>query len=430
MTNMGKDRFQRVNDVNIKNLLAIFCHKDQMYMHGKYTVSSGSNLVDFIHRPKYIFGMKRLQAFKFELKLTGCQKRLLYRFAGSSRFVYNKALALQKERYEQGEKKLSYAGLCKQLTAWRHAPEMAWLKEVHSQVLQQSLKDLERAYRNFFAKRADFPRRKRRRAKDAFRFPQGCQLDQTNSRIFLPKLGWLRYRNSRQVEGKISNVTASRSGEKWYVSIQTEREVEIPLHPSSSAIGVDVGIAQLATLSDGTVFESVNSFKCHQKRLATLQRRVSKKKKFSQNWKKALQAVNRLHSKIKHIRQNYLHQTTHAISKNHAMVCIEDLQIKHMSKSAAGTQRVPGKNVKAKSGLNKAILDQGWFEFRRQLEYKQQWRGGVVVVVAAKNTSRTCPPCGYVSGENRPTQSQFVCMKCGYENHADMVGAINILRAG
>lgn len=181
---------------------------------------------------------------------------------------------------------------------------------------------------------------------------------------------------------------------------------------------------------DGTIFPPVNSFKTHQQRLAIAQRQLRKKKKFSQNWKKIVFKMGRLHKKITHIRQNYLHQVTHTISKNHAMVCVEELQIKNMSKSASGTLVSPGKNVRAKSGLNKAILDQGWYEFRRQLEYKQQWRGGIVVAVSPQYTSQTCPKCHHVDARNRQIQSQFDCVKCGYKNNADIVGAMNILRAG
>lgn len=401
-----------------------------MYVHIEYTMPTGSNLIDFSHRPKYILEMKRLQAFKFELRLTGGQKRTFYRFAGSCRFVYNKALALQKERYDKGDKKLNYADLCKQLTEWRHQGETIWLKEIHSQVLQQSLKDLERAYQNFFAKRADFPRFKRRGTRDGFRFSQGSQLDQSGSRVFLPKIGWLRYRNNREVLGDVSNVTISRQGDRWYVSIQTERDVLTPVHRSVSAVGVDVGVARFATLSDGTVYEAVNSFAVHQRQLAILQRRASKKTKFSQNWKRAIANVSILHRKISCIRQDYLHKMTSAISKNHAMVCVEDLQVKNMSERASGSLTKPGRKVKAKSGLNKSILDQGWYEFRRQLEYKEVWLGGDVIAVLARNTSRTCPDCNHIAAENRKTQEHFQCVICGYANNADKVGAINILRAG
>lgn len=374
--------------------------------------------------------MKKLQAFRFQLKVSSRKAHELSCFAGSTRFVYNKTLALQKSRYEQGEKKLTYAGMCRQLTLWRKDADMSWLQSCHSQVLQQSLKDLEKAYQNFFAKRAAFPRFKRKGVHDSFRFPQGVRLDQANSRVYLPKLGWVRYRNSKEVLGEIGGVTISRKADKWYVSIQTEREVSQPIHPAATVIGVDMGIARFATLSDGTVFEPRNSFRSNQKRLAAYQRKLSKKVKFSQNWKKTKAKISGLHHTIANIRQDYLHKTTSAISKNHAMVCIEDLQIKNMSKSAVGTIALPGKNVKAKSGLNKAILDQGWYEFRRQLEYKEQWLGGEVIAVPPHYTSQTCPECDYIDDKNRTTQSIFKCRKCNYSENADYVSALNILRAG
>ena len=369
--------------------------------------------------------MKRLQAFKFELQPNGEQARSMRRFAGSCRFVFNKALAMQKTLYESGEKKLGYAGLCKELTAWKSQPETLWLSETHSQVLQQSLKDLERAYKNFFDKRADFPRFKKKGTGDSFRYPQGCKLDQGNSRVFLPKLGWLKYRNSRYVLGAVSNITVSANGGKWFVSIQTEREVEQPVHPATSIVGIDVGITRFATLSDGSHIEPLNTFRKHQQRLARYQRAMSRKTKFSSNWKKAKARVQKIHTRIANARRDFLHKTTTTISKNHAIVCIEDLQVRNMSKSAAGSSDSPGRNVKAKSGLNKSILDQGWFEFRRQLEYKQVWLGGDVLAIHARNTSRTCPACGHVSADNRQTQAKFACVDCGYENNADMVGAIN-----
>ena len=376
--------------------------------------------------------MKRLQAFKFELTPTGEQQRHMCRFAGSCRFVFNKALALQKANHEAGEKFIAYVAMAKQLTAWRRSAETGWLADAPVHPLQHALKDLERAYKNFFAKRAAFPRFKKKGMGDSFRYPDQKQfkIDEANSRVFLPKLGWIRYRNSRELLGTAKNITVSSKGGKWFVSIQTEREVEPPVHPSTSIVGVDVGITRFATLSDGTIFEPINSFKKQQSRLARYQRAMSRKTKFSNNWKKAKAKVTKLHQKIGNIRRDYLHKTTTTISQNHAMVCIEDLQVRNMSKSAAGSTDMPGRNVNAKSGLNKAILDQGWFEFRRQLEYKQAWRGGDVVAVNPRNTSRTCPSCGHVSAENRQTQSHFACINCGFEENADLVGAINILAAG
>ena len=374
--------------------------------------------------------MKRLQAFKYELMPNGEQQRAMRRFAGSCRFVFNKALALQQARYAEGKKKLSYAGLCKHLTEWRKSSETPWLSETHSQALQQALKDLERAYKNFFEKRADFPRFKKKGQSDSFRYPQGSKLDQGNSRIFLPKLGWMRYRNSRDVLGVVKNVTVSSKQGKWFVSIQTEREVETPIHPSTAIVGVDMGIARFATLSDGSYFAPLNRFRRQEKALAKAQRALSRKQKFSNTWKKAKATVQKIHARIGNARRDYLHKATSTISQNHAIVCIEDLSVRNMSKSASGTTVTPGKNVKAKSGLNKAILDQGWFEFRRQLDYKLAWKGGQLIVVPPRNTSRTCPCCGHVAKENRRSQARFSCVSCDFEENADLVGAINVLRAG
>ena len=282
---------------------------------------------------------------------------------------------------------------------------------------------------NFFQKRADFPRFKRKGQSDNFRYPQGCRLDQANNRVFLPKLGWVRYRNSRDVPGTIKNVTVSFSGNRWFVSIQTEREVERPMPNSTTAIGIDVGITRFATMSDGSCIAPLNSFKKHQRRLARVQRAMSRKKKFSNNWKKAYARVQRIHHTIANCRRDFLHKTTTDLCKNHALIIIEDLKVTNMSASAKGTIDNPGRNVRQKSGLNRSILDQGWSEFRRQLEYKQNWNGGMLVAVSPHYTSQTCPACGYVAKDNRKTQAQFACVECGHEANADLVGALNILAA-
>ena len=352
------------------------------------------------------------------------------RFAGACRFVFNRALARQNENHEADNKYIPYGKMASWLVEWKNATETQWLKDSPSQPLQQSLKDLERAYKNFFRKRAAFPRFKKRGQNDAFRYPQGVKLDQENSRIFLPKLGWMRYRNSRQVTGVVKNVTVSQSCGKWYISIQTESEVSTPAHPSASMVGLDAGVAKLATLSDGTVFEPVNSFQKNQKTLARLQRQLSRKVKFSNNWQKQKRKIQRLHSCIANIRRDYLHKVTTAVSKNHAMIVIEDLKVSNMSKSAAGTVSQPGRNVRAKSGLNRSILDQGWYEMHRQLEYKQLWRGGQGLAGPAANTSQSCPGWGHTAKENRLSQSKFRCQVCGYTANADVNGARNILAAG
>jgi len=371
--------------------------------------------------------MQRLQAFKYELMPTGDQQRDMRRFAGSCRFVYNKALALQKANHEAGNEFIRYVEMANQLPAWKS--EFEWLRESPSQALQHALKNLDRAFTNFFEKRAEYPCFKKRGYGDSFRFPQGFKLDQTNSRIFLPKLGWVRYRNSREVLGTVSNVTVSNRNGKWFVSIQTAREVEQPV-AQGNAIGIDLGVVRFATLSNGTVFAPLSRFKQDLAALRKAQQSMSRKKKFSNNWKKAKAKVQRIHVRIANARRDYLHKTSTTTRKNHAMVVVEDLQVSNMSRSAAGTAEQPGRNVRAKAGLNSSILDQGWAEFRRQLDYKMLWAGGVFLAVPPQNTSRTCPCCGHVSSDNRKTQAVFACVDCGYSENADLVGAINILRAG
>ena len=372
--------------------------------------------------------MQLRKAFKFEIMPNGEQIRRIKQFCGCSRFVFNRALAWQNEQYEQDNSvKFSYTKIANLLPHWKK--ELLWLKDCHSQVLQQSLKDLESAFKNFFQKRSDFPKFKKKGLKESFRFPQGCKLEQQNNRLYLPKIGWIRYRNSRDVVGEIKNVTVSQKCGRFFASIQTEFEYEIPTHQGGE-IGIDMGVARFATLSSGKYFEPLNAFKTHKGKLAKLQRRLKNKVKFSQNWQKLKVKIAKLHHKIANCRKDFLHQTSSKISKNHAMIYVEDLQVLNMSKSAKGTAEEHGKNVKQKSGLNRAILDQSWFEFRRQLDYKTQWLGGFLVAVPPQNTSRTCPCCGYTAKENRQTQADFECVECGYTENADVVGALNILERG
>ena len=359
--------------------------------------------------------MEILQAYKFQLRPKTGQESLMRRFAGCCRFVWNKALALEKETYENEGKRLGFSLLCKFLRDWKKENATSFLSEAHSQILQQVLKDLDRAYKNFFEKRAGFPRFKKKGLHDAFRYPQGFKLDESNS---------------RKIEGTPKQVTVSLSAGKWYVSIQTEREVPEPVHPSQSVVGVDMGVARFATLSDGSCIKPLHSFRKHEKKLAKLQRKLAKRVKFSANWRKLKARIQRLHRTIANVRNDFLHKTTTSISKNHALVVIEDLKVQNMSRSASGTLDHPGKNVRVKAGLNKSILDQGWFEFRRQLAYKLAWLGGTLLLVPPQYTSQTCSHCGCVDKSNRVSQAKFKCTACGFECNADHNAALNILAAG
>ena len=368
------------------------------------------------------------RGFKFQLKPNGMQIQLMKQFCGCARYVYNRTLSLERSIYKKDNKhSFKYAEAANRLPDWKK--KNPFLKDCNAQVLQQSLKDLERAYKNFFGKRANFPKYKKKYRHDSIRFPQGVELDEVKQQIRLPKIGWMGYRKSRDIIGTIKNVTVSRRGEKWDVSIQTEYEV-VSSAPNPSEIGIDMGVKRFATLSNGDFVEPLNPFKQEQEKLAKLQRKLARQKKGSRNSRKTKRKIARLHRYIADSRRDFLHKISTKIAKNHSIICVEDLKVSNMSASARGTKESPGKNVKQKSGLNRSILDQGWYGFFQMLSYKLEQRGGKLIKVDPRNTSRTCPRCGLASAENRKSQATFACIGCGYRSNADEVGAINILRAG
>ena len=360
------------------------------------------------------------------MKPTQAEASQLRRFAGCSRFVWNELLAQNELRHERGETRLSLKTMCEYLVYLKD--EHAFLREVHSQPLQQTLKDLAVAYRRASNPKlaARYPRFKKRGRPQGIRFPPGFALNDRG--VYLPKIGWIGFRKNRQIAGSPKNVTVSFDGDHWYIAIQTEREVEEPVHASTSVVGIDLGVARFAALSDGTFVEGANAFKTYEKRLAFYQRRIARKVKFSANWRKAKARVARLQRKLACLRNDMLHKASTTISKNHAVVVMEDLRIINMTASVKGTVADPGTSVRAKSGLNRRILDQGWGAFRRQLGYKLVWLGGTLVLVDPRNTSRTCAHCGHVGPQNRQTQAAFRCAACSYAANADTNAAINILR--
>lgn len=360
--------------------------------------------------------MIKRNARRYCLKLRSKHLTNFAQFAGSQRFVWNHFLNLQKERLDQGLSCLSYSSMCKELTALKNEDETQFLADAQSQTLQQTLKDLDRALKDAFAKRKKFPRFKRKGRDDSFRYPQGVKVE--NGRVYLPKLGWYCFYRSGRIQGKVKNVTVSRRGRSWFISVQVEQEVQTPKHPSESRIGIDMGVVRFATLSTGEFFPPANHFSRLEAKLAREQRSLARKVKFSSNWKKQKLRVQQLHRQIADARADYLHKISTQISKNHAMVVMEDLKVAQMSQSKPGSKK-----------LNKRILDQGWYEFRRQLEYKQLWRGGEVVLVDPRNTSRTCPNCRHTSKNNRRSQALFACVECGFSENADLVAACNILMA-
>jgi len=371
------------------------------------------------------------KAYKVRLKTNNKIENNLVRYCGSARFLWNKCLAMNLDRLEKRQAILWYNELAFWLTVWKQSEEYGFLKECPSQVLQQKLKDLERAFKDCFDKIQPLKRTpvfKKRGLHDGIRFPQGFKID--NRRIFLPKVGWIGFYKSCEIAGTIKNITITNQGGKWYASIQVEQMIEIEKHASDSEIGIDAGIKCFAAFSDGTMIDGVHSFRKHEERLAKEQRKLSRKKRGSNNWKKQKIEISKLHHTIANVRSDFLHKLSTEISKNQAKVYMEGLQIKNMSASAKGTIEEPGRNVKAKSGLNKSIMDQGWFEFRRQLDYKLFWMGGMLIEVNPRYTSQRCSCCGHRVKENRQSQATFKCLACGHEANADVNAAKNILTVG
>ena len=333
-------------------------------------------------------------------------------------------------RLEQGVPLLWRDALCGMIKLWKMTDERGFLREAHSQVLQQKLNDLTNAFSDAFdpsQPHKRLPRFKRKGVDDRFRYPQGFKL--ARGRIYLPKVGWVGYFDSRPIEGRAKNATISFEGGHWYVSVQTERAVEAPVHPSTRVEGIDLGIAAFAATAGGAWVAPINVARRYFKKLARLQRKLARQVKFSSNWKNTKARINRLHHKIACIRADYLHKLSTALSNSHAMIAVEGLRIANMSASAKGTTEAPGKGVRQKAGLNRSILDQGWGEFRRQLDYKLARRGGLLVRVAPAYTSQRCSRCGHTDTDNRPSQAVFECTVCRLSINADVNAARNILMA-
>jgi len=226
------------------------------------------------------------KAYRFKLKTSAESERKLAQIAGCCRFVWNKALRVSLDRLRNKHPILWYQEMAFWLVLWKQSEEMAFLKNAPSQALQQTLKSLDRAFRDGFDRKQvgkRIPKFKKKGHGTGFRYPQGFKVDEANSRVFLPKIGWLGYWNSRTISGQVKNISISEQCGAWFVSIQTEQEVETPIHPSTNMIGLDLGIAKFVALSDGQIYEPVNSYRKKENRLAFLQRQMSRKKKFSQN---------------------------------------------------------------------------------------------------------------------------------------------------
>jgi putative transposase len=250
----------------------------------------------------------------------------------------------------------------------------------------------------------------------------------TSGRIKLPKRGWVPLRGWYAIPGVICNATVSRRAGPWHVAVQWEREVAEPAPSILPAVGIDRGVAVFAALSDGTSIAPVNHGKTALRSLARAQRKLARKKKGSSNRRKQVRRVARIQVRVAHARKDFLNKASTTIANSHGVVVLEKLAVGNMVRSAKGTPEAPGKMVRHKAGLNRAILDQGWGMFRTRLGWKLFAQGGRLVEVPAAYTSQTCAVCAVVDPRSRLDQARFVCVCCGHQANADTNAAIVILR--
>ncbi len=357
------------------------------------------------------------KTYRFRLEPTSAQEQGLYRLAGARRFVWNWALARRKEHYQTMGKGLTYRDQAAELTTLKRQPQTAWLSEADSQSLQQSLQDLNQAFHNFFEKRARFPRFKsKKREHCSFRIPQRVKVE--DGKVYCPKVGWIRLRQSQPIEGETQSATFKRDATgKWFVTLTTEFKMpDIPLPSPQNPIGIDMGLKDFATLSDGTRVPVPQFFRKAERRLRKAQRKLSRRKRGSKRRERAKRRVACIHRRVAHQRSDFVHKLTTGLVRRFDGMCIENLCINGMAK----TKR-----------LGKSVLDAAFGEFRRQLEYKSVWRRRHLVKVSRWfPSSKTCGDCGAVNDALTLNDREWNCQVCGSWHDRDLNAARNVLKEG
>jgi len=350
-------------------------------------------------------------AYRTKLKLNDKQRTLLAQHAGYARWIFNWGLAVWNEAYKDGLK--PNANKLKRVFTNHVKPQYEWMSQLSSRVYQYAFINLGEAYSRFFKGLAARPRFKKKGIHDSFTIDNcGKSINLGGLTHKLPFLGWLKTHESLP-ECVTKKVTISREAGEWFISFAIEHEPR-PTDNKVDTVGVDLGINALATLSTGVVFPSLNPYRQAKKQLARFQRRLSRKVKDSSNYNKLKQVIAKLHQRVANIRRDYLHKITTYITKNHGTVVIEDLNVSGMMSNHC---------------LASAIADMGFYEFRRQLEYKCQWYGtSLKVVDRFFPSSQICSNCKHK--QKMPLKERvYNCPECGLSIDRDLNASINLEQA-
>ena len=374
------------------------------------------------------------QAYKFRLYPTRKQRERLQWTLDRARELYNAALQERRDAYRMVGKSITYYDQAKQLPEIKQDREE--YQDIHSQVLQDVLRKVNKAFQAFFARatRGDtpgFPRYKGRNHFDSFTYPQAGFSLTHDSRVRLSKIGSIKVKLHRQIKGTIKTCTIKREGDAWFVVFACEVEPE-RLPESAFAVGVDLGLLHFATLSDGSTIENPRYYRKAQQRLERLQQALSCKKRGSRRWRKVVKQVAKAHRRVANQRRDFLHKQSRKLVNAYGTVVFEELQPAKMSKRPKPKQDENGtflpNGAAAKGGLNKSIIDAGWGMFQQFCTYKAENAGRRVLFVNPQYTSQVCSGCGQV--RKKDLSERWHSCECGVSLDRDHNAALNILALG
>jgi len=365
------------------------------------------------------------KGIKYKLLPEEEQEEQLLQEVGNQRFVWNLFLEINKKKYKREKKFLFFYDMSRLLTILKRRKKYEFLNIGFRQSLILTLIDLDKSLKNCSKPGFGFPRFKKKNINNSFRT---LSFSIGKGSIILPKMGRIKINKHQSLGGKPKNITISKEGRSWYCSVCVEFEPK-KFKKTGSKVGLDLGTVRLATTSNN---KYKKPFKVEEleKKLKTKQRELARRTRGGENWKKTKYTLGKIFRKIRNKRQDYLHKYSTYLVKSHDLIVVEDLRIKNMAKSAKGTMEKPGKNVKAKSGLNRSMLNQGWNILLSMLEYKCNWYGKKFIKVDPRYTSQTCSRCGHVKRTNRKSQSLFLCGKCKFRLNADQNASRVILQRG